>query len=548
MLRTKCIFITFIICCVSQFVYAQQFEMMHDGIARTYVVYEPNNLEPNPDGYPLIVALHGAGSDGITMIGTAFLIPKAIKEKFIVAAPDSLCYPTAWWNAGDGYEEITGGTDDLGFISALIDKMITEYNIDPTRVYLMSHSNGSMMAYRVAAQLSHKIAAIAVNSGQMVYSFDKCNPEYPVPIMHFHGLEDSICNYEGAIKGQVILPAVEDVIEFWSQLNNCYSNPYTIMDSNGILGRKWDSFDGNGDVIFYTIEGWGHPWPRQDEPGINTTDVMWDFLKQYRRVIKTDCNEWYVTTDGTFSGNGSQENPWDLETAFSILSIKPGDIVWIEGGTYAGPFIKSWKPAGNEYEPIMYKAISGQRVTLISDDPNKSALTNKADNVWFCGIEVSGENIQETNEVSVPAIEQNSVEGTRYINMIVHDWPNGSGFDIGSGGVELTGCISYNNGENGYVGLNGPIDVNDSVSDLAWLRYYDCIAFSNYSTGFYHNEDSVQLANILHRGNISYYNGNYWGTIPYIVNYSFGGSEYDDNLVMQNCFSYSLLESFSNSK
>ena len=80
MLRKKWIFIALIICFISQIIYGQQFEMMHDGIMRTYVVYEPNNLDLNLDGYPLVIGLHGAGSDGITMIGTAFLIPKAIKE------------------------------------------------------------------------------------------------------------------------------------------------------------------------------------------------------------------------------------------------------------------------------------------------------------------------------------------------------------------------------------------------------------------------------------------------------------------------------------
>ena len=532
----KWIFIAFIIC-ASQFTYAQKFEMIHDGITRSYVVYEPNNLDPNSD-YPLVVALHGAGSEGIAMIGTAFLGQKATKEKFIVAAPDSLLYPMAWWNAGDGYEEITNGTDDLGFISELIDKMIADYNIDPTRVYLMAHSNGSMMAYRVAAELSEKIAAMAVNSGQMVYDFDKCNPEFSVPIMHFHGLEDPICPFEGGANEQIVLPPVEDVIEFWRQLNDCYSNPYTILDSNGIFGRKWDSFDGNGDVIFYTIEGWGHPWPRKDEPGIDTTDIMWDFLKQYRRVIETDSRDWYVTTDGTFLGDGSQENTWNMETALSRLTIKPGDTVWIAGGTYTGPFVKDSKPSGTEYEPIIYRAMPGQRVTLITNDPNEPVLTNNADYVWFMDMEITGENLEQTADVPISAIEQDSVKGSKYINMIVHDWPEGSGFDTNSIDTELVGCISYKNGDSGFSGINGLADVNDLIENFPWLRYDDCIAFDNTESGFLHYSNSSPLANILHRGCVSYGNGeiNNWSGQAY--NYCLGGREFDDNFVMQNCFAY----------
>ncbi|MBN2009079.1 hypothetical protein JW960_07020 [candidate division KSB1 bacterium] len=155
-------------CFTSQFVYGQEFQFMYGDSMRTYVVHAPD-LDPNPNGYPLVIGLHGAGSYGAQFIATAFLARKANQEKFIIAAPNALIYNfVSWWNAGDGYEEICNGTNDVGFISALIDTMIKNYNIDITRIYVMAHSSGSMMAYRVAAELSHKIAAIATNSGQMV--------------------------------------------------------------------------------------------------------------------------------------------------------------------------------------------------------------------------------------------------------------------------------------------------------------------------------------------------------------------------------------------
>lgn len=525
-------------------------QITHDDILRSYVVYEPNNLDPNkPGGYPLIVGLHGGGSNGPQFIATAFLIQKAIKEKFIIACPDALIHDyLTFWNCGGQMEEKTRGTDDVGFVSAVIDAMIDEYNIDPTRVYTMAHSSGSMMSYRLAAQLSHKIAAIATNSGQMLLEYENCNPEFPVPIIHFHGMLDEKCPYYGGIgAGGKYFPPVEEVLTFWSQINNCYSNPYTIYDVNETLGRKWASLDGNSDIVLYATKRWGHKWQRAGAPGIDATSVMWDFLEEQRRVIEIDCNEWYVTTDGTFSGDGSAENPWNLETALSRLSIKPGDIVWLTGGTYTGPFVKNWKPAGTEFEPIIYRAIPGEHVTIVSNDPNKPALTNKADNVWFWGIEITGENILETTEAPVSAIEQDSVNGAKYINMVVHDWPNGSGFDVGPGGAELYGCISYNNGKSGYTGLNCPKDVNDSVADLTWLRYYDCIAFGNSENGFTHDSNSQQLANILHRGCAAYNNGRTSEWTGDACNFYMGGDLYDEHLVMQDCFTYFPDDPFTNS-
>lgn len=46
---------------------------------------------------------------------------KANDEQFIVACPNALHHHNSkYFNAGDGYEQLTDGTDDLGFISAVI--------------------------------------------------------------------------------------------------------------------------------------------------------------------------------------------------------------------------------------------------------------------------------------------------------------------------------------------------------------------------------------------------------------------------------------------
>ena len=72
----KLLLITILICSTSQLLYGQYNEFVYGDSVRKYAVYEPL-LDPNPDGYPLVIGLHGAGADGYTMIGTAGLIQKA---------------------------------------------------------------------------------------------------------------------------------------------------------------------------------------------------------------------------------------------------------------------------------------------------------------------------------------------------------------------------------------------------------------------------------------------------------------------------------------
>jgi len=232
------IILLFIISFTSQMLYGQYKEFVHGDTVRTYAVYEPP-LDPNPHGHPLVIGLHGGSSEGYEFLATPNLIPKARQEQFIVVCPNALRHPqyhlTTRWNAGDGYETATDSTDDVGFISALIDTMIVNYNIDTTRVYVMGFSNGAMMAYRVADELSHKIAAIGAVSGQMAY--EDCNPEFSVPIIHFHGLDDDTNPYEGGPNAQNfdILPAVDTVMVVWRTVTNCSSIADTIFNENGII-------------------------------------------------------------------------------------------------------------------------------------------------------------------------------------------------------------------------------------------------------------------------------------------------------------------------
>src|SRR5437868_9935770 len=70
--------------------------------------------------------------------------------------------------------------------------------------------------------------------------------------------------------------------------------------------------------------------------------------------------QYYVAADADGNGDGSQQHPWSIETALSQPDIlKPGDFVWMRGGTYKGFFIS--KITGDDSAPIIVKQFPGER-------------------------------------------------------------------------------------------------------------------------------------------------------------------------------------------
>jgi polyhydroxybutyrate depolymerase len=141
---------------------------IHDSLKRTFNIHIPASFDKTVQ-LPLVIALHGRGANGASMV---FLTHKgfnkmADKDGFIMVYPDGI---ELNWNDGRMDEEANDrahreNIDDVGFISALIDSLINDYNIDPKRVYVTGISNGAIMSYRLACELSDKITAIAPVDG-----------------------------------------------------------------------------------------------------------------------------------------------------------------------------------------------------------------------------------------------------------------------------------------------------------------------------------------------------------------------------------------------
>ncbi|HLL21942.1 MAG TPA: PHB depolymerase family esterase [Kofleriaceae bacterium] len=151
--------------------------------------------------YPLILALHGYGSNGFVHASYFGLTKLATDGAALVISPDGTVDAGGkqFWNADPACCDFGGkNPDDVGYLGSLIDDVIDAYPVDTSRVFVIGHSNGGFMAYRMACERADVITAIAGLAGAASSMPASCTPARAVNVLHIHGTEDESVPYAGA--------------------------------------------------------------------------------------------------------------------------------------------------------------------------------------------------------------------------------------------------------------------------------------------------------------------------------------------------------------
>ena len=272
---------------------AQLDSLEWESIQRTYLVHLPAGFDGSED-LPLVIAMHGGFGSANNLQNQSQLSVKSDEENFIVVYPEGVqggVFDIRTWNAGwcCGHASATN-IDDVGFINTLLDTLIMNYPIDINRIYATGMSNGGFMSYRLACELSDRIAAIAPVAASMTML--ECNPDRAVPVMDFHSYLDFNVPYQGGVgsgPSTHYSPPIDSILSVWSQFNDCMVVSDTITNNTQFMHVVWSDCDCNYQIEQYVTQDGGHSWPGgQATPlgdptsnFINATDLMWDFLSKY---------------------------------------------------------------------------------------------------------------------------------------------------------------------------------------------------------------------------------------------------------------------------
>jgi polyhydroxybutyrate depolymerase len=273
---------------------------------RYYEVHVPPGYSPGKAA-PVVLVLHGGSGFATLMRFITHMDEVSDQEGFLVVYPagTSPQYDDRmlFWNTGRPMRnKDQEAVDDVAFIATVLDDLASFFTVDEKRVYATGISNGGAMSYRLAAELSERIAAIAPVAGQMAVGEFKVTPKRPVSVMHFAGKLDPHNPYEGGSSETVrgafephALKPVPEVIDSWVKQNGCSPQP-----AEKRVGKAHSlTYTGckeGAEVVLWVLEDAGHTWPggevtRLDEKAesgevnrdVDASRTMWEFFQRHSR-------------------------------------------------------------------------------------------------------------------------------------------------------------------------------------------------------------------------------------------------------------------------
>lgn len=269
------------------------------GIRRSYFVHVPAGSDGTTP-LPVVLALHGAFSTARKFERESGLSLLADREGFLVVYPQGIGLGDLFrhWNSGHCCGKARKmNLDDVGFALGAVDDAARRNPVDRSRLYVVGHSNGGMLAYRIAAERPEIVAAVAAVSATIGGVPAANEPEWtvprparPVPVLALHGRADENVPYDGGraakSRGKSSTISVTRSVGRWVDADGCDPGAQVEMMNGGRVERQsWSGCGDGAEVVLYSLDGWGHDWPKADSlGGFDATATIWRFFERHRRT------------------------------------------------------------------------------------------------------------------------------------------------------------------------------------------------------------------------------------------------------------------------
>ena len=223
---------------------------------------------------PLVVSLHGFSGNGWLNSYWMDLFQSTHENEHLLLWPNGTANSAGvrFWNATDAccnFEDID--SDDVEWLTALIDEAVSLYGADPDGIILVGHSNGGFMSHRMACERGQLIRSIVNMGGSNYNDFaNDCQDTGRPNILNVHGTLDTVIWYNGGILwswgGLNQYPSAPLSTSFWADRSGCdvSSTEMGTLDLDSLvfgeettMDEHLNCEDGNR-VALWSIESGGH--------------------------------------------------------------------------------------------------------------------------------------------------------------------------------------------------------------------------------------------------------------------------------------------------
>jgi polyhydroxybutyrate depolymerase len=275
----------------------------HGGRKRFYEVHVPPGYKPGTPT-PVVLVYHGGGGQPTHIRWQTKMDGTSDRHGFIAVYPAGtglLERRLLTFNAGGGAVGYAAreNVDDVEFTRALLDDLARFFTVDADRVYATGLSNGGMLAYRLACELSDRIAAVAPVGASV--SVPDCRPARPVSVMHIHGAEDRAVPMQGGVgpvgKTGFRHRSVADSVGRFIQANGLSPQPTKTWQAGAATFTQYGPGANGAEVLLVTVGDGGHTWPGGDvsseaeaklvgrvSRAIAASEEIWKFFSRHTRT------------------------------------------------------------------------------------------------------------------------------------------------------------------------------------------------------------------------------------------------------------------------
>ena len=286
--------LTLLLSFVLNYAFCQATQYSYGGERRRFILYLPASYKQDTTtSFPLVFNFHGGGMTMTEQMFYSGMNRAAEKHQFMVVYPQGIKQD---WNVGFemSYQK---GTDDVGYIEALLKTLMKDYRVLKTQVYATGLSRGGFFCHRLAAELPETFAAIASVGAPIpdsVVYFHKKKTE--IGVLLIQGNKDAIVDYNGKVGAYM---SAERTYGYWKKHNSLENATERKQLINRIEGdstsvRILETASSYVSVSLVTIEGGGHTWPGSDpfnigfplgrtSKEIDVNETIWKFLSRHKR-------------------------------------------------------------------------------------------------------------------------------------------------------------------------------------------------------------------------------------------------------------------------